>query len=104
MLLSVMAVVVDIGTIGNMVAKSVELDAVTCVERKTNKTSLLYECARESAEIDARATVGKTVRFEHSDAFSVAVCEVVVYTNPSRQLLSIIHLYLVGNQCFKSSD
>lgn len=67
-----------------MEQKILQMDTTKCVERTMNKTSLLYECARENNQIDPRAAVGRRIRFEHSDPFSVAVCEVVVYVNPSK--------------------
>jgi len=70
------------GTIGNMLVKTLKMDTINCVERNMNKTSLLYGCARENDRIDPQAAVGRRVRFEHTDPFSVAICEVVVYVNP----------------------
>ena len=80
-----------IGTIGNMMSKTLRMDNINCVERNVNKTSLLYECSRENDRIDPQANVGRRVRFEHVDAFSVAICEVVVYVNPSKSAL--FHFY-----------
>lgn len=69
----------------NLEHKRITLGSSTnCPQVAGNASAFGYQCNREQSEINTADLRGSTVRFDHGSSFMVDICEVVVYTNPSK--------------------
>ena len=57
--------------------------AATCTEIGGNKSTINYQCQPETTQYNPNSQQFSSVRFDHTSSFSVSICEVVVYANPS---------------------
>ena len=48
-----------------------------------NASAFGFQCNRELSQASTNNQQGNTVRFDHGSNFTVEVCEVIIYANPS---------------------
>ena len=71
----------------NLEGKKVSLGTRDCPQNVANSSAFSYECNRGQSQMNAADFRANTVKFEHTSKFVVDICEVVVYSNPSKYFL-----------------
>jgi hypothetical protein len=71
----------------NLVNKKVTLGTTECPQLMGNASAFGYQCNRAMSQASTANREGNTVRFEHGSSFVIDICEVVIYSNPSKCII-----------------